>query len=358
MPDETEAAPEPPAAPAPSDGATAEAAEDPGVEPAEPLVADDEPSELAASGDAPDPSVAAATDTTDEPEADTPPDAAAPTEPGPSESERLATTLDTALAPVLELVGGVAGRVLKVEERLAEVARLGERHSSIIDELHRENQKLRTGELSQAMAPLFRDLIRLTDQLAQLDETSDSPGTSDAALAARQVAEILARAGVERFDVAAGEPFDPSRHQGTARRATGDPALDNSVALVRRAGYVTNDGKVLRAAEVEVHRYEAPAASEPPVEPPVEPPTQPIPGEPPIEPVPGPAPEPVPAEPQPPLPEPMPADPPVAPAIAEGTPPAVAVPPPPADATGNGSAGPRDAGASASPNPSPQTPKE
>jgi molecular chaperone GrpE (heat shock protein) len=231
--------------------------------------------------------------------------------------------VEAALTPVVDALGQIAARIGTLdalEARVAEVARLGDRHNQIIDELHRENQKLRQGELTQAIAPLFRDLIRLNDQLAQLDESSESPGASDAALAARQVAEILGRAGVDRFDVEPGEPFDATRHQGIGRTPTDDPALDGAVAAVRRSGYVTSDGRVLRAAEVEVHRFVAVVDAAGP-EPAPDPPPAPEPS------VPEPA-EPVPAEPQPVLPEPVPADPIPAPAVASDPPASVAVPPP------------------------------
>lgn len=156
-------------------------------------------------------------------------------------------------------VGEVLDAVTALEQRVDEVARLGDRHNELIDRLHAENQSLRKGELTQAVAPIFRDLIRLSDQLAQLDETSTEPGKGDAALAGRQVLEILARSGVRPEDAVEGEAFDSAAHQGIGRRATDDPDADGTIASVRRPGFVGPDGKLLRAAEVEVWRYEAPA---------------------------------------------------------------------------------------------------
>ncbi len=156
-------------------------------------------------------------------------------------------------------VGEVLDAVVALEQRVTEIGRLAERHNELIDRLHAENQSLRKGELTQAVAPIFRDLIRLSDQLAQLDETSTEPGKGDAALAGRQVLEILARSGVRPEDTEAGVPFDSAAHQGIGRRPTDDAAADGTVASVRRPGFVGPDGKLLRAAEVEVWRYEAPA---------------------------------------------------------------------------------------------------
>lgn len=156
-------------------------------------------------------------------------------------------------APLIDAVAAVEGR-------LGEVARLGDRHNELIDKLHAENQALRKGELVQALAPLLRDLIRLADQMEQLDAASPDPGAGDASIAARQVLEILARAGVRAEGAREGDPFDPSVHQGIGRRPTGDPERDNTVAAVRRQAFVAVDGRVLRAAEVEVWRYEADAA--------------------------------------------------------------------------------------------------
>jgi molecular chaperone GrpE (heat shock protein) len=65
---------------------------------------------------------------------------------------------------------------------------------------------------------------------------------------------VLSIAGVESFDVGPDEPFDASRHQGVGRTDTDDVALDGTVARMRRCGFVSDDGRIVRAAEVEVYR--------------------------------------------------------------------------------------------------------
>lgn len=178
--------------------------------------------------------------------------------------DRLEVGLEAAVAGTLAALAPVADAIDRLGRQVEELARLGGRDRDHVDRLHQENQRLRQGELGQALAPVLRDLIRLADQLVELDRSSSDPGRSDAALAQRQVVEILSRAGVDPFVVEVGEAFDARRHQGIGRQVTDDPVLDGTVAVVRRVGYRTGDGGVLRPAEVEVHRHVA--ASPPPGE--------------------------------------------------------------------------------------------
>ena len=170
--------------------------------------------------------------------------------------------LEAAVAAVGS-TGPVLDAVAALDRRVGELARLGSHHEELIDKLHAENQALRKGELTQALAPLLRDLIRLSDQLVQLDETSPEPGKGDASLANRQVLEILARSGVRVDEAQAGDAFDPAVHHGVGRVPTDDPGADGTIGVVRRPGFVGPDGRVLRPAEVEVHRFEPPEPAPP-----------------------------------------------------------------------------------------------
>ena len=68
-----------------------------------------------------------------------------------------------------------------------------------------------------------------------------------------QLVDALAEAGVTSVQVAAGEPFDSSRHHAVGRVDTSDPAHDNLVAETQRTGYIDR-GKRLRYPDVVVFK--------------------------------------------------------------------------------------------------------
>jgi molecular chaperone GrpE len=70
-----------------------------------------------------------------------------------------------------------------------------------------------------------------------------------------QMESILARQGVQRSG-AAGERFDPERHEAIAAIDT-DEVPDRTVTEVRRSGY-TIDDRALRPAQVAVARARQP----------------------------------------------------------------------------------------------------
>jgi molecular chaperone GrpE len=150
----------------------------------------------------------------------------------------------------------VIGRLDDLGRRLDELTRLGAHQRVLVDELHADNQKLRAGELFQAQAPLLRDLVRLHDDVERL-EAAGGDSAPDLALVRQQLLQVLDRAGVRRYEVAAGEPFDGSRHQGVRSVPATDGAADRTVASMVRCGFERDDGRVLRPADVEVHRAAA-----------------------------------------------------------------------------------------------------
>jgi molecular chaperone GrpE (heat shock protein) len=149
----------------------------------------------------------------------------------------------------------VLAAVARVDGRIAERDRLAGRDRDLLDRLHAENQRLRAGEAFALVAPVARDLVRLRDQVLQLDAASDHPGKGDAALIEPQLLGILARLGVEPYAPAEGDSFDATLHTGVGRTKTTDAGLDGRVAAVRREGFTTPDGRPLRAAEVEVWHH-------------------------------------------------------------------------------------------------------
>jgi molecular chaperone GrpE len=130
---------------------------------------------------------------------------------------------------------------------------------AVIDRLHEENTRLRRGELQAMFDPVRAALYRLHDLTRRESARwrSDPPDPQHAAdllsAVADEIAEALARTGVERFTVAPGEPYDPARHRPVASEPVADPELDGSVLRVHADGFASGD-RVVRKAEVCVGR--------------------------------------------------------------------------------------------------------
>lgn len=153
-------------------------------------------------------------------------------------------------------VEALQARLAAAERRADELAVVSRRQSDMADELHRENRKLRDGELQRAIAPLIRGLARVTDDLHRIRATR--PDDEDLAHIDTRVREVLHDAGAVTLRPEVGEAFDPRVHQAVGSAPTHDGDLDRTVAEVRREGLALEDGKLLRPADVVVHRYVEP----------------------------------------------------------------------------------------------------
>jgi molecular chaperone GrpE (heat shock protein) len=134
--------------------------------------------------------------------------------------------------------------------------------NKILDRLHAENERLRRGESEQILQPLFRDLMKLADDWTAMGASWESKETAtpaDVARKCRDVADdaglILARHGVDSFTPSIGSPIERKQHRVIGTVDTETPELDNTVAEVRRIGYVYGE-KVLKFAEVIAARHE------------------------------------------------------------------------------------------------------
>jgi molecular chaperone GrpE len=159
-----------------------------------------------------------------------------------------------------EILQRVEARLGAIDERLAERAAARE---SIIERLHEENQRLRSGELQLMLRPILVDLQRLRNELLA--------GVGDRELSPAQVADLLGsfaasveltleRSGVRVLRPAVGVPFDPAVHQVVGVVDAADPAADGLVAEVLGDGYLdTVSGRALAPARVRVGRWTGPA---------------------------------------------------------------------------------------------------
>jgi molecular chaperone GrpE len=162
--------------------------------------------------------------------------------------------------------GAIAASLTQIHSVLADLARTAGRahdraahREHVIDRLHEENGRLRHNELQAAVEPVRTSLYRLYDLVRRESEReSADPAHTPKLLAAiaDELAEIIARTGVERMPVHEGDPFDPARHRPAGTRDVDDADLDGTVVSVQRAGFVRGE-KVVRRAEVIVARKAA-----------------------------------------------------------------------------------------------------
>jgi hypothetical protein len=214
------------------------------------------------------------------PEAASPPDSAPTVEPGqaaelPLEPPRTedpaptgtldpgpAATLDAAPSgtlPISELAGirtavsALGGRVDDLANASAELSRLRSRDTDLIDRLHEDVTRLRTGEIATALNPVVTGMIKLHDQMVSLGAMED-PASSVGMLRTQLLQIMELTCAVKPFTPAPGERFDASRHMGARRIPTTDTSADGTIASTIKVGFARADGSVVRVAEVEVHR--------------------------------------------------------------------------------------------------------
>lgn len=180
----------------------------------------------------------------------------------PDDAASRAEVADALGAEVRDALAGLAARLDREHERAAH-------REAVITRLHEENQRLRRGELEAMLEPVRAALYRLHDQArresarlcaGQPDEPADPAATGLLLGAiADDVADALARLGVERFTAEPGQPYDPSRHRPVAVTPVDDPLCDGTVTSVQSDGF-ERSGKVLRKAAVSVAKLDMKAA--------------------------------------------------------------------------------------------------
>ncbi|MGH3729984.1 MAG: nucleotide exchange factor GrpE [Micromonosporaceae bacterium] len=129
---------------------------------------------------------------------------------------------------------------------------------AVIDRLHAENQTLRRRELDLMLDPVRNGLYRLYDLVRrEADRWSGdvAPGPEHAAplldLIAEEVAEVLARTGVEPFTARPGEPYDAARHRPVDAEDVVDAASEGTVLRALTSGFA-NGEQITRRADVVV----------------------------------------------------------------------------------------------------------
>jgi molecular chaperone GrpE len=143
----------------------------------------------------------------------------------------------------------------------AELARMEDRYKRALADL--ENYRKRVAQeterrVEEARDALLRDWLEAVDSVERaLRMEAPSPLFEGLRSVLEQMEAILARYGVERIP-AAGERFDPARHEAIAVRPSNEVA-DHTVLEVVRSGFTRGD-RVLRPAQVVVARQEQQAS--------------------------------------------------------------------------------------------------
>jgi molecular chaperone GrpE (heat shock protein) len=217
-----------------------------------------EPPESAEPGEPPEPGIEEPA-----PEADGAPDGArapdAATANGGDGGERVTGSADTtpaAEAPArdpADRLGEIEARVASMGSSIAELATLESRHLDLIKQLHADNTKLRDGEITTALKPIFLDLCRLYDDVDDMIERGGDTSTN-VGIVRELVVDVLERHAVTRLDPHSGSAFEPGKQVAVGVEATDDPSLDGTVASVRRVGFLRDESVVIRPAQVQVYR--------------------------------------------------------------------------------------------------------
>jgi molecular chaperone GrpE len=114
-------------------------------------------------------------------------------------------------------------------------------------------------EVERGAKAVLADLLDVVDNLDRAIDASRAAGSGPALLQGVEMvrAQFLAALdghGVRPID-AAGQPFDPSRHEAATTVPVADPAQDGVIVGVIRQGYAIR-GEVLRPAVVAVAVFE------------------------------------------------------------------------------------------------------
>lgn len=152
-------------------------------------------------------------------------------------------------------------RIAELEQERDEARDRLLRLAAEMDNLRKRTRREVQEAHGHATADVVRDMLEVLDDVERaLAATADEveAEASDAAATIRQgvamiesrLRETLARRGVERLEVGAGDEFDPRQHEAVAQIPGGD-VPSGAVVEVMLAGYRLGD-RVLRPARVVV----------------------------------------------------------------------------------------------------------
>jgi molecular chaperone GrpE len=141
------------------------------------------------------------------------------------------------------------------EQLAADLARAEDRHRRALADL--DNYRKRSARevdrrVAESRETLLRDWLEAVDSVERAVRMATDPTLVEGLRSVlRQMESILSREGVERIG-AAGERFDPQRHEAVDVRSSED-LPDLTIVEVPRAGFEVGD-HILRPAQVVVSR--------------------------------------------------------------------------------------------------------
>jgi molecular chaperone GrpE len=162
---------------------------------------------------------------------------------------------DTASAAPVQEAEATERRESSQSEHEAEIARLEDRYKRALADLDNYRKRSarelewRTQEARDALLREWLDAIDSVERAVRMD--SGGPLAEGMRAVLEQMDAILARNGVQRIG-AAGERFDPERHEAIGVREA-DDVPDQTVVEVARSGFAVGD-RILRPAQVIVAR--------------------------------------------------------------------------------------------------------
>jgi len=146
----------------------------------------------------------------------------------------------------------VADRERELEQELAQMEDRWKRALADLDNYRKRTARDTERRVEQSREAQLREWLEVVDSLERaLFMQPDDPVVEGLRAVLEQMEAVLARQGVRRMG-AAGEQFDPERHEAVGVRPTTE-LPDRTVAEVARSGFMLGD-RVLRPAEVVVAR--------------------------------------------------------------------------------------------------------
>lgn len=145
-------------------------------------------------------------------------------------------------------------RIAQLEAELEAVAERHARAAADYQNLQRrsaeqrlENQRLTMTAMLLNFLPLYDDLNRAIDTVAEHEDLDGHQWVAGIRLVQQKFKSVLDGSGVEQIEVD-GEPFDPELHEAVGQA----PGPEGQVIHVVQSGYRTIDGRVIRPALVMV----------------------------------------------------------------------------------------------------------
>lgn len=156
----------------------------------------------------------------------------------------------------------------QIREQLEELEELRDKHLRLAAEFDNYRKRTRreiTSQQERAKAELTGRLLDVLDDLRRFNDAAREQETDVESLregmelVERKLRKELGDAGLELIE-AAGEKFDPKKHEALTTTPVDDPERDGFISQVLVEGYTFGD-QLLRPARVEVMKHREPEGS-------------------------------------------------------------------------------------------------